>query len=364
MPVPTPRPHARDRIDVLTELEPCVARHLDRHLATAREWFPHMYVPWSGARDFDGPLGGSAWSPDDCPLPGAVRDALVVNLLTEDNLPSYHYDARSRIPREGAWATWLHRWTAEEARHGEALRAYLHARRAVDPVRLERDRMRHMSAGHHSGQATLPHALAYVTVQEMATRQAHRNTGSACGDPLGERLMRRIAADENLHMLFYRDLCADGLDLAPDLFAAAFADVICDFTMPGHAIPGFRTRAARIAVSGIYDLATHHDEVLRPLLLALRLMDRPGLGPRGEEALDRIGRHLERLRAQAERFRQRGEASRVAPLGQATGSERTERSLKKPPVGPKGAGGGQTSGAATPSSPSCGTCPAPSPDPR
>ncbi|MFG2716830.1 acyl-ACP desaturase [Streptomyces sp. NPDC048416] len=315
MPVRSPRPHDRGRIDVLTELEPSVARHLDRHLATAREWFPHTYVPWSQARDYDGPLGGASWSSDDCPLPEAVRDALVVNLLTEDNLPSYHHDIQSRVGHQGAWGVWLHRWTAEEARHGYALRAYLHARRAVDPVRLERDRMQHMSLGHRSEQATIPHGLAYVTVQEMATRQAHRNTGRVCGDPFGERLMRRISADENLHMLFYRDVCADGLDLAPDLFAQAFADVICDFTMPGHAIPGFRTRAARIAVCGIYDLATHHDDVLRPLLHALRLMDRPGLGPRGEEALDRIGRHLERLHIKAERFKERSDASKLSSLG-------------------------------------------------
>ncbi|MEU9212787.1 acyl-ACP desaturase [Streptomyces sp. NPDC048415] len=314
MSLPTPRPHVRGQIDVRTELEPYVARHLDRHLATAREWFPHTYIPWSEARDFDGPLNGSPWRPDDCPLPDAVRDALVIILLTEDNLPSYHHDVQSRVGREGAWIAWLHRWTAEEARHADALRAYLHARRAVDPVRLERDRMQHVSAGHRSEQPTLPHGLAYVTVQEMATRQAHRNTGRACGDPLGEQLMSRIATDENLHMLFYRDLCADGLDLTPDLFTQAFADVICDFTMPGHGIPGFHTRVTRMAAAGIYDPATHRDQVLHPLLRSLRLMDRTGLGPEGEQALDRIGRHLEQLNTQVERFRQRSNSFRTQPL--------------------------------------------------
>ncbi|QEV16759.1 acyl-ACP desaturase [Streptomyces alboniger] len=313
MSLPTPRPHTRGQIDILTELEPGVERRLDRHLATAREWFPHTYIPWSQARDFDGPLDGSPWRPADSPLPDAVRDALVVNLLTEDNLPSYHHEIHGQFGREGAWLSWLHRWTAEEARHADALRTYLHARRAVDPVRLERDRMHHVSAGYRSEHSDVPHALAYVMVQEMATRQAHRNTGRACGDPLGEQLMSRIAADENLHMLFYRDLCADGLDLAPDLFTQAVTDVICDFTMPGHGIPGFRTRAARIAVSGIYDLATHRDQVLRPLLHSLRLMERTGLGPRGEQALDRLGRHLEQLDAQAERFRQRSSAVRLPP---------------------------------------------------
>ena len=31
---------------VLTELEPVVAQNLDRHLAIAKEWHPHDYVPW------------------------------------------------------------------------------------------------------------------------------------------------------------------------------------------------------------------------------------------------------------------------------------------------------------------------------
>ncbi len=40
--------------ELLMELEPVVATELDRHLSTAKEWFPHDYVPWSEGRDFDG----------------------------------------------------------------------------------------------------------------------------------------------------------------------------------------------------------------------------------------------------------------------------------------------------------------------
>jgi acyl-[acyl-carrier-protein] desaturase len=42
------------QIELLTELEPVVGRELDRHLRSAREWFPHEYVPWSDGRNFDG----------------------------------------------------------------------------------------------------------------------------------------------------------------------------------------------------------------------------------------------------------------------------------------------------------------------
>ncbi|WP_405459852.1 acyl-ACP desaturase [Streptomyces sp. NBC_00101] len=288
---------------LLHDLEPAVAGLLDRHLSTARDWMPHRYVPWSAARDFDGPLDGAPWDPDQCALPRAVRDALVVNLLTEDNLPSYHFEIATRFGRDGAWGTWVHRWTAEEGRHADVLRAYLHARRAVDPVDLEERRMVQVGTGYRSDQPTSLHALAYVTVQELATRQAHRNAGRACGDPLGERLMARIAADENLHMLFYRDLFGEALAQAPDAALHALADVVCGFRMPGTTLPGFRTRALRIAAAGIYDLDVHREHVLHPLLRHFAALTRSGLGPLGRQAQDRIGAHLEHLERAAERSR-------------------------------------------------------------
>ncbi|KOV57969.1 acyl-ACP desaturase [Streptomyces sp. MMG1121] len=322
-------PHAQEHVDLLSELEPAVARQVDRHIATSREWFPHQYIPWSSAQDFDGPLDGEPWRPEQSPLPPTVRDALLINLLTEDNLPSYHFEIASRFGRETAWGTWVHRWTAEEGRHSDALRAYLHAVRGLDPVALERARMSHVSNGYDSGMPSVAHALAYVTVQELATREAHRNAGRMCGEAQGTRLMNRIAADENLHMLFYRNICAHALELTPNHMVRAFADVICNFRMPGHGIPGFRGRAARIAVAGIYDLVVHHDNVLMPLLQALYIMDRGDLGPAGEEARERVGRHLERLRDQGQRLeelrRQREESHRHRSGGHGGGAHAAAR---------------------------------------
>lgn len=287
---------------ILAELEPVVARELDRHLSASREWFPHQYVPWSVARDFDGPLAGEEWEVGQSALSPAVRDALLVNLLTEDNLPSYHFEIASRFGRDSAWGTWVHRWTAEEGRHSEALRGYLHAVRGLDPVELERARMVQVCGGYDSGQPSIAHALAYVTVQELATREAHRNTGSACGHEHGERLMSRIAADENLHMIFYRNLCVEAFDHYPDAMASAFADVVCDFRMPGHGIPGFQGRAARIAGAGIYDVSSHRDGVLLPLLRAVRLMERNDLGAVGEQARERVAWHLKDLTGKVRRL--------------------------------------------------------------
>ena len=107
---------------------------------------PHDYVPWSEGRDF-AYLGGDDWEPGDSKLDPVAKTAMVVNLLTEDNLPSYHREIADRFGRDGAWGKWVGRWTAEEGRHGVALRDYLVVTRGVDPVKLEELRMIHMIAG-------------------------------------------------------------------------------------------------------------------------------------------------------------------------------------------------------------------------
>jgi acyl-[acyl-carrier-protein] desaturase len=72
---------------LLIELEPVVEANLDRHLRHARPWAPHDYVPWSRGRYFAF-LGAQDWTPQDSPLDPVAQAALVVNFLTEDNLPS------------------------------------------------------------------------------------------------------------------------------------------------------------------------------------------------------------------------------------------------------------------------------------
>ncbi|MEW2589560.1 acyl-ACP desaturase [Micromonospora aurantiaca] len=300
---------------LLTELEPVVEKNLDRHLSLAKEWFPHEYVPWSEGRTFDGPLGGEAWSPEDSTLPEVARTALIVNLLTEDNLPSYHHEIATLFGRDGAWGTWVHRWTAEEGRHGTAIRDYLTVTRAVDPVALERARMVHMSAGYQNvHDQEMLHSLAYVSFQELATRISHRNTGRATGDPTCEALLARVAADENLHMVFYRNLLGAAFELAPSQAMRAVADVLANFQMPGVGIDGFARKSVAIALAGIYDLRQHRDEVVMPVLRQWNLFDVTGLNADGEAARDQIAAHLDTLETQASRFEERraARAARVA----------------------------------------------------
>jgi acyl-[acyl-carrier-protein] desaturase len=309
-----------DQTALLIELEPVVATNLDRHLSLAKEWFPHEYVPWSEGRTYDGVLGGEAWLETDSQLPDVARTALIVNLLTEDNLPSYHHEIATLFGRDGAWGTWVHRWTAEEGRHGIALRDYLTVTRAVDPIALERARMDHMQAGYanaHDDEAL--HSIAYVAFQELATRISHRNTGKATGDPIAEQLLARVAADENLHMVFYRNLVGAAFDLDPDQSMRAVADVVAAFQMPGANIEGFGRKALSIALAGIYDLRQHRDEVLAPVLRHWNVFSRTDLTPEGEKAREELALHMDELEAQAARFEEHREARRLRDAAKAAG---------------------------------------------
>jgi acyl-[acyl-carrier-protein] desaturase len=294
-------------LDLLRELDPVVASSLNRHLAVAQEWLPHELIPWSRGRDF---ATDEAWSPDQSLLPPAVRAAFEVNLLTEDNLPSYHYELAVRLGVDGAWGAWVCRWTAEEARHAASIRDYLLVTRAVDPAALERDRMATMQAGWTAGGKGVLRSLVYVTFQELATRIAHRNTGRLANDPVADRLLARIASDENLHMVFYRDLIAAALEMAPDLTLLAIAAEAQAFTMPGTGVPGFLRKGAQIADAGIYDVRIHRDEVIAPLLRHWQALDIPVTSSSARQAQEALARHLDRLTQMAERFDQRRERRR------------------------------------------------------
>jgi acyl-[acyl-carrier-protein] desaturase len=240
---------------------------------------------------------------------------MIVNLLTEDNLPSYHHEIATVFGRDGAWGTWVHRWTAEEGRHGIAIRDYLLATRAVDPIELERARMDHMGAGFESANHNdLVRSLAYVSFQELATRISHRNTGKITADPRCDQLLSRIALDENLHMVFYRNLLAGSLKLAPSQTMQAITEVVKSFQMPGHTIENFTRKSVQIALSGVYDLRIHRDEVLAPVLRYWGVWDIEGLDADGEKARQELADILDGLDAAASRFEEKRDTHKAKIL--------------------------------------------------
>ena len=292
-----------DSPQLIRALEPTVTALLERHLESAREWFPHELVPWERVADGD---PREPWAEDQAPMPDAVRSALLVNLLTEDNLPHYFQTIDAMFGADGAWGEWTRRWTAEEGRHSIVIRDYLTVTRSVDPVALERGRMRQVSMGVVPRPATPAHGLAYVAIQELATRIAHGNTGRLLEDAAGRKVMARVAGDEQLHHVFYRDLVSTLLELDPNQAVMAIADAVTDFAMPGVGIEGFGTHAKRIAAVGIYDFAVHAESILAPLLEETwKLADVTGLDAAGEEARIRTLAHFERVRKAGQRAAER-----------------------------------------------------------
>ena len=256
---------------------------LARHLGSAKEWFPHELVP-RGSRD-----------EHEQTLPAGVRSALTVNLLTEDNLPYYLVGLTRQFGELEPWWTWVRRWTAEEMRHAIVIRDYMTTTGVVDLVELERLRMRHVSDGVVPAPPAVPEALVYLALQELATRIAHWNTGEHL-DEVGRKVMHRVAADENLHHLFYRDMVSAGIELNPSRFVLAIESQVRHFTMPGVGIPEFAEHSRAIAECGIFSATLLLEEVLAPCALRHWGIDHlSGLSPQAERARDRTMAFLDRL---------------------------------------------------------------------
>ncbi|MCV7314322.1 acyl-ACP desaturase [Mycolicibacillus parakoreensis] len=296
-------------LQLMYDLEPVAEKYVNRHLEMAKDWNPHDYIPWSDGKNFYA-LGGQDFHPEQAKLSDVAQVAMVQNLMTEDNLPSYHREIAMNMGMDGAWGTWVNRWTAEENRHGIALRDYLVVTRNVDPVELEKLRIEQVTRGFSPGQnqqgelfaESLFDSIMYVTFQELATRISHRNTGRACQETVADKLLARISHDENLHMIFYRDLSAAGMDMAPNRAMHSLHTILRNFKMPGYTVPGFRRKAVMIAVGGVYDPRIHLDDVVMPVLKKWRIFEREDFTGEAAAQRDDLAVLVEELNEAADKF--------------------------------------------------------------
>jgi acyl-[acyl-carrier-protein] desaturase len=301
--------HDLTDLQLLHELEPVVEQNINRHLSMRKDWNPHDYIPWSDGKNYYA-LGGKDWDPEQSKLSEVAQTAMLQNLLTEDNLPSYHREIAMNFSMDGPWGWWVNRWTAEENRHGIALRDYLVVTRAIDPVELEQLRVEQVTRGFSPGQGpqgemfaeSLFDSVIYVTFQELATRVSHRNTGKACEETVADQLLQRVSADENLHMIFYRDVSAAGFDIAPDQAMRSLHRVLRNFKMPGYTVPEFRRKAVIIAVGGVYDPRIHLDDVVKPVLKKWRIFEREDFTGEAAAMRDDLGKLIEELEETCQKF--------------------------------------------------------------
>ncbi|MEO3759995.1 acyl-ACP desaturase [Mycobacterium sp. B14F4] len=298
-------------LQLLKALEPVVESNLNRHLSMRKDWNPHDYIPWSDGKNYYA-LGGQDWDPEQSKLSEVARVAMILNLLTEDNLPSYHREISQNFGLDGAWGQWVNRWTVEENRHGIALRDYLIVTRAIDPVELEQLRIEQVTRGFSPGQndqgedilfaTRLFDSVIYVTFQELATRVSHRNTGKACNETIADQLLQRVSADENLHMIFYRDVSEAGLEIAPNQAMHSLHHVLRNFKMPGYTVPDFRRKAVTIAVGGVFDPRIFRDDVVMPVLKKWRIFERDDFTGEAARERDDLGVLVEELEDASQKF--------------------------------------------------------------
>jgi acyl-[acyl-carrier-protein] desaturase len=183
---------------------------------------------------------------------------------------------------------------------------------AVDPFELEKLRMEVVNRGFSPGQnqqiredlfaESLFDSITYVTFQELATRISHRNTGKACNETIADQLLAKISADENLHMIFYRDVTEAGFEIAPNQVMKSLHKVLRNFQMPGYQVPEFRRKAVMIAVGGVYDPRIHLDDVVKPVLKKWRIFEREEFTGEAAEMRDDLGKLIEELEETCEKF--------------------------------------------------------------
>jgi acyl-[acyl-carrier-protein] desaturase len=287
--------------ELLEAVEPTVARLLAEHRARRKHWYFHDFIPWEQGRSFV----KEPWEESQATLNERARTSLVLNLLTEDNLPYYHLVLEKHLPEGSVWREWNNLWTAEEGQHAIAIRSYLLTSRNCDPVELEDDRMATMQAGFQPDFGHPAELFAYTSAQELATRVSHRNTGKITDDEVAFELMRNIAADENHHFMFYRGVMQAILDLDPATALEGIHRVLKNFQMPGVGIPGFLRRSIDIARAGVYNLRIHHDHVVAPLLAQWNIAGLGGLDAKAAELQEKIMALPASIIAKAERFEAR-----------------------------------------------------------
>jgi acyl-[acyl-carrier-protein] desaturase len=286
------------QLEVLSAIEPTIRGLLDEHRVRREHWYFHELIPWEKGRNYV----TEPWDPSQCTISEAARTALVLNLLTEDNLPYYHSAIESRVPEGSALAEWNRLWTAEEGQHAIALRSYLLTSRNCNPHLLEDDRLAVMSTGYFPSWKNVAELFAYTTAQELATRVSHRNAGKITDDPVAFDLMKAIAGDENHHFIFYKGAMTALLKESPSLALEGIYRAFAGFEMPGTVIPGFLRRSIEIAKAGVYNLRIHHDRVIQPLLREWNINAIQGLNTRAAEFQDKLMNLPAQIIAKAERF--------------------------------------------------------------
>lgn len=277
--------------EILGSIDPVIRVIYQEHLDKQQLWMPSELLP----KEFEVQS-----------LPSSVTAMLILNLLTEDGLPYFFGLLTGHLGSEHAIWDWTRMWTGEEDRHGRALQIYLDRQlNQQQLVAVERMQYNYLNQGFWPDWGMDPvKLLAYVVIQEQATKVSHLGIALAAKDhdPVLFGLMKKIAAEEYKHHKAYLGMFKAALLADPTHALQALHSVIRKFAMPGNGIDGFSVLSeiqARLDVFGPAQFAQIMDEVTAKLGLA----NLTGLDATGEKAREAIFASAATLRRLAARNR-------------------------------------------------------------
>jgi acyl-[acyl-carrier protein] desaturase len=125
--------------------------------------------------------------------------------------------------------------------------------------------------------------------------------------------MKRVAADENRHYLFYRAVADAAFEIDPSGMVRAVEQEVRTFEMPGTGIVDFARHAKAIARAGIYNFGIHYEQILVPVVLRhwnLEALER--LTPDAERARQSVLEYIERVGNAGRRAADRRETAGAA----------------------------------------------------
>lgn len=187
--------------------------------------------------------------------------SFLVNLLTEDNLPHYTSRIQAMARDSSALGAFANEWTAEEDAHGVIMRDYalltgLIGERSLSVLtnaEYHAGRISQLRAGTEINPTNLLNGFAYLTLQELLTKEAHGKMRWLL-PTMGRKAMNPVIGDEQNHYEFYRKMSEAALAIDPDGTLRAMQAVYEAFSMPGAlGIPNFGEHSKTIALAGIFD---------------------------------------------------------------------------------------------------------------
>ncbi len=277
--------------ELLVSLDKKVSEIVDRHekITNKRLWMPTELI-------FGREINTS--------IPPEITAMLVLNLLTEDGLPYFTSLLTEHLGESSALRDWTRRWTAEEDRHGTAIKRYLHVSLQPEQViAVERLQFQYLRAGFNPDWGRDPLKLiAYVVLQEYATQVSHHRIAERAKNhcKVLAQMLWQIGAEERQHHQVYLAFFKHLLQCEPDACLVAFLSVLKSFAMPGEEISEFAEFSRLQATAGVFG-PRQFARIVSAVCDTLGLATLTDLNASGREAQEKIMKLVKVIERAAQR---------------------------------------------------------------